>query len=93
MTGVQTCALPISLEQNEKGVELLNEIADKSVENLKWMFGLSNRLFGGVTSDVSHNMAVLHNIVQVYKTAGLTNEADIYENELRLYNSMWSRKQ
>ena len=83
----------LALEQNEKGVELLNEIADKSVENLKWMFGLSNRLFGGVTSDVSHNMAVLHNIVQVYKTAGLTNEADIYENELRLYNSMWSRKQ
>ena len=83
----------IRLNQTEKGVDLLNHIADKSVDNLKWMFGLPPRLFGTVTSDISHNMAVLHNIAQVYKSLGLEQEAAIYENEMRMYNNMWSHKQ
>ena len=83
----------ITVGETEKGVSLLNHIADKSVENMKWMFSLPNRMFGSVTSDISHNMAVLHNIVQAYKNVGLNKEAEIYENEMRLYNSMWSQKQ
>ena len=80
------------LNEKEKGVELLNEIGDKSVENLRWMFGLSNRMISGVTSDISHNMAILHNIVQVYKTAGLNEEAGVFETEMKLYNSMWAQR-
>lgn len=83
----------ITVGETEKGVSLLNHIADKSVENMKWMFSLPNRMFGSVTSDISHNMAVLHNIVQAYKNVGLNKEAEICENEMRLYNSMWSQKQ
>ena len=49
-------------------------------------------MISGVISDIRHNMAILHNIVQVYKAAGLNEEAGIYENEMRLYNSMWAKK-
>ena len=47
---------------------------------------------GGVTSDISHNMAVLHNIVQIYKATGLDKDAEVYENEMKLYNSIYSRR-
>ena len=76
--------------ETTQGVDLLSQIADKSIENLNWFFGLSPRMFNSVTSEVSHNIAVLHNIIKIFEGAGLETEAKEYEEVFNGYHKAWS---
>ena len=81
------------LDQPKQGLELSEQIANKSLENLKWFFQLRPGQLRSVMSEAGHELAVVHNIIEILKSAGETEVADAYTKEFEIYHTAWQMSQ
>ena len=81
------------LNQPKKGLELADDIANKSLDNLSWYFKLSPNLYPSVVSEVGHDLAVVNNVIEILKSSGLEKEATIYQKQFDIYRQAWQMTQ
>ena len=92
-TSISLAQAYLDLGRNEEGMALIEEIADKSVDNLRWYFQLSPHKLSTVMSDAGHNLAVLQSVVEVLNYAEQTSVSEKYQQIFTQYRMAWQQFQ
>lgn len=73
-----------AVDQNEKGEQILNAVADNSMRVLRWIHRLSPDKFAGVEAELRHHLYVMQELLSI----GVQNNPDFGKDFRDEYSSM-----